>query len=77
MERLRGVWEGSLPDNVLTGGRLDLDITVRVDVRIEGLPVQVVADLRPFGGPQDWPLDSLGENTFRLRHSLDLSLIHI
>ena len=72
MERLRGVWEGILPDNVLTGGRLDLDITVRVDVRIEGLPVQVVADLRPFGGPQDWPLDSLGENTFRLRRSLDI-----
>ena len=72
MARLRGTWEGDLPSQVLSGGRLDIDATIRLEAMVEGVPVRAFADLRAFGGPAEWPLEQVGSDAFRLRRGLDI-----
>ncbi len=72
LARLRGAWEGTLPSDVLSGGRLDIDATIRIEAQVEGVPVRAVADLRAFGGPADWPLEQVEAGVFRLRRGLDI-----
>jgi glucose/arabinose dehydrogenase len=73
LARLRGSWHGELPEEVLSGGRLELDATIRVVAEAEGDgPVQVVADLSAFGGPEALPLPPAGEGLFSLQRPLEI-----
>ncbi len=73
---LRGTWEQGLPDEVIeafTGGQVQLRETIRVEgIDPDAAPLEVVADLSAFGGPEAVPLESLGDGTFGLQRPLDL-----
>jgi hypothetical protein len=72
LARLRGSWQKEPPLEVLTGGRTELDLQVRVEARVEGgSPVRAVADLSAFGLAADVPLEAVDDGVFRLRRALE------
>jgi glucose/arabinose dehydrogenase len=76
LARLRGSWQGELPAEVLTGGRIDLDVTIRIEAQAEGgESVRVVADLSAFGIEDAVPLEMVGDGEFRLRRPLEIGEI--
>ncbi|MDE0940739.1 MAG: PQQ-dependent sugar dehydrogenase, partial [Pirellulales bacterium] len=72
---LRGFWRG-LPEEIVpafTGGRVELDETIRVEgLHPDGAEAEVVADLSAFGGPSNLILDAVGEGEFILRQRLNM-----
>ena len=72
LARLRGSWQREIPAELLTGGRFELDLAIRVEAQAAGgSPVRAVVDLSAFGLGAAVPLEAVGDGVFRLRRALD------
>ncbi|MBT4501981.1 MAG: T9SS type A sorting domain-containing protein [Gemmatimonadetes bacterium] len=64
------VWEGT-SDSLVVGSTVDFEATVRPALfEADAQIARVTADLSPFGGAEDTPLEEVGDGTYRLRAPL-------
>ncbi|NKB72882.1 MAG: T9SS type A sorting domain-containing protein [Candidatus Latescibacteria bacterium] len=64
---LVGRWEGALPDTVLSGSNINLDVDVVLSRFVEGGSTPVLtADLSALGGAAAVPLTPVGDGQYRL-----------
>jgi glucose/arabinose dehydrogenase len=72
---ISGSWEHGLPDAIVVGTVLDIDITVHLDRFVEeGEAPTLRADLSALGGLSSVPLEAVGDGTFRLQIVIEIDV---
>ena len=72
---IAGSWEHSLPNAIIIGTFLNVDVTVHLERFVpEGEPPVLTADLSELGGPESLPLTALGDNTYRLQTTFEVNV---